>query len=367
MAGKPVVEASNRNLCGTGEKPDVAYVIDPRFPGGTSSAIAQELQALKDVVRPDVYCISSKMFSGTKMAPQLEDVIGELGLRVRWNPEVITADTVILHNPSFLKFQDRLDVKILANRLFVVTHENFTRSTGVEGFDVGICLNQIDRAVLALDKTIAPISCHNRGTVTDWLQQNPEAGHWGVLADDWFNICDFEMVAPEPVPRDRRGRLSRPGFEKFPTLEDMEHCFPEHAESNTILGADNLFDSADEYPHWNLIKYRGMEVPRFFSEIDFMVYFTSPTWRESFGRVLAEAIAAGKIVITDPRTALTFGGAVIGAAPRDVDGIISRYVANPEEYREFTRNAQASLGQFSAGAFCEFYENNVLVIREGAV
>ena len=40
--------------------------------------------------------------------------------------------------------------------------------------------------------------------------------------------------------------------------------------------------------------------------IDFFVYFTAPTWQESFGRVVAEAIAAGKVVLTNPDIGATF-------------------------------------------------------------
>ena len=61
----------------------------------------------------------------------------------------------------------------------------------------------------------------------------------------------------------------------------------------------------------------------FLSGIDFFVYFTNPNWRESFGRVIAEAIAAGKLVITDPGTAATFGDAVVASDGADVDGIIA--------------------------------------------
>ena len=85
--------------------------------------------------------------------------------------------------------------------------------------------------------------------------------------------------------------------------------------------------------------------------IDFMVYFVSPILRESFGRVLAEGVAAGKIVITDPDTAKSFGGAVIGARPEDVDGIIADYLTTPAQYVRDVRAAQDKLDQFSPAAF----------------
>jgi len=82
-----------------------------------------------------------------------------------------------------------------------------------------------------------------------------------------------------------------------------------------------------------------------------MIYFTAPTFRESYGRVLAEAVAAGKIVISDPETASAFGGAVQAAAPQDVNEIIQSYIVNPSTYRSHIRVAQRALEQFSPSAF----------------
>jgi glycosyltransferase involved in cell wall biosynthesis len=82
-----------------------------------------------------------------------------------------------------------------------------------------------------------------------------------------------------------------------------------------------------------------------------MVYFTAPTFRESFGRVLAEGIAAGKVVITDPDTAAIFGDAVVAARPEEVDAIVAGFVAAPDRYAAQVRKAQARLEGFSGEAF----------------
>jgi len=349
--------ASNIKFAGT--KPNIAYVIDPRFPGGTSSAVARELRAVSKLVSPTVYAISSNMFSGDTLAPPLVSAIEDLGLNVHWDPKQISADIVIIHNPSFLKFQKTLGTTILANELFVVTHENFLRPGGEDAFDVSLCLEQIDRASLALRKTLAPISPYNRTTVEHWFAKHQPLGNWSLLADDWFNICDFSFAPPTESPTDRRGRHSRAGFEKFPNLTNMDYCFPKHAESNVILGADSLIDSKDSRRHWQLIPFRGIGVDQFFELIDFMIYFTSPTWRESFGRVLAEAIAAGKVVISDEQTASAFGGAIVSANPQEVDGIVRQYVQNPKKYQNHVIKSQRQLEKFSVHAFQNFFVHSV--------
>ncbi len=340
--------------------PSVAYVIDPRFGGGTSAAVAQELRVVAGLARVRVCAITSRMFRGDRVAPVLEKALQDLGLDLEWDPAKVEADIVILHNPSFLKFQKILPVRILARRLYVVTHENFTRPGGALSFDVAGCLDQIDRASLALEKYLAPISAHNRRGVGDWLVSSEASARWSVLNGDWFNICDFQMLAPTDTPADRRGRLSRAGHEKFPGLDDLELCFPPTAARNLLLGADTLQDVAQDYPHWEIVPFQGMEVARFFEAIDFMIYFTSPGWQESFGRVLAEAIAAGKLVISDADTAANFAGGVIASTPGAVSGVIASYIARPQAYRQQVLSAQSALQGFSAAAFGQFFSENVI-------
>ena len=150
----------------------------------------------------------------------------------------------------------------------------------------------------------------------------------------------------------RRGRHSRPGFEKFPSLEAMLACFPPSAESCVILGGDNfLLPRADATEHWTIFRFRELPLADFFDRIDFHVYFTNPLWREGFGRVIAEAIAAGKVVLTDPGTAEAFGDAVVGCEPDEVDDVIAGFIREPRRYQRFVRAAQASLGRFGPEAF----------------
>lgn len=332
-------------------RPSLAYVVDPRFPGGTSAAVAREINVLRDLVRIEVNAISARMFTDREVHAGLQRAMDELRRPLVWDPRRIAADTVVLHNPSFLKFDREFAPRILSRDLVVVTHENLLRPGGVESFDVGHCLGLIDRAALSVRKWIAPVSPWNRSTVTDWLASHPAFAHWRVMGEDWHNICDFPLRDPTDAPADRRGRHSRPGFEKFPSLADLDLCFPPHAQANVILGADTLIRDGKRRAHWQLFPFQGIEIDSYFNMIDFMVYFTAPTLKESFGRVLAEAIAAGKIVISDPDTAAVFDGAVIAARPAEVDGIVARFVANPALYAAHVRQAQGVLARFSAQAF----------------
>ena len=332
-------------------RPRIAYVIDPCFPGGTAAAVAAELRVVADVADVEVHAIGSRMFAGRPVAPVLARALADLKLNLIWGCRTIRADLILLHNPAFLKFEPGLRSRLIARHLVVVTHENFLRPGGGEGFAAGHCLALIDSASLALCKSLAPVSPWNRATLMDWLRSQPKTGDWRVLARDWFNICDLPLTPPNPAPRDRRGRLSRPGFEKFPSLAAMDQCFPPHAEANIMLGGDTFLASARERPHWTIHPFLSLGAHEFFGMIDFMIYFTSPAWRESFGRVLAEAIAAGKVVICDHASAACFPGAALAATPAEVNAIVAEFIADPALYRRHAERAQKTLERYSPSAF----------------
>jgi hypothetical protein len=330
----------------------LALVLDPRFPGGTSVAAAAEIRALAGVVDLRVVALETAMFPGRGVHPALEAALADHGLDLVRDPPVVHADTIVVHNPSCLRFDDALDVRMSCARAVVVTHENFLRPNGAEAFDVAACLALLETALVCAERVLAPVSSYNRRTVADWLAR--EERGWALAAYDWFNIVDLEPRPPTSRPRDRRGRHSRPGFEKFPSFEVMRAHFPPHAEACIILGGDGLLlEPAAIPPHWDVRRFAVGEVAACLREIDFFVYFTNPLWRESFGRVVAEAIAAGKVVITDPATATSFGDAVIACdgAGDDVDRIIAELVAAPARYAEIVARAQEGLTAFRPEAF----------------
>ena len=333
--------------------PTLAYIVDPRFQGGTSAAVAAELEVAARLARVRFHAIESRMFAGRTPAPVLAERLMALGLAADWDNPVIGGDVAILHNPSFLRFQNRLERRILCRDLVVVTHENLLRPGGAQGFDAAACLHQIAEATLCARRWLAPVSAANRRTVEDWAATHPEGANWRLLPWDWFNIFDLpaDPAPRQTAPADRRGRLSRPGAEKFPGLAELDLCFPEHAQANVILGADRLLAMGLDRPHWRMLPFGSLPVAEFFEEIDFLVYFTAPGWRESFGRVLAEAMGAGKVVLTDAATAAPFGNGAIACTPAEVDAIIARLTGRPDLYDAQVARGRAAVAAFSGAAF----------------
>ena len=328
----------------------LALVLDPRFAGGTSAAAAAEIRALAPIVDLEVVALETRMFSGRRVHPAIEAALADHGLGLTWQPPVVHADTIVLHNPSCLRFDAVLGVRLSCVDAVVVTHENFLRPNGSEAFDVAGCLGLLETALVCGRRRLAPVSGYNRRTVADWLAR---AGReWELFATDWSNIVEAELIPPTASPRDRRGRHSRPGFEKFPALDVMRAHFPPHAEACVILGGDALLLEPAEIPaHWDVRAFGASPVAAFLREIDFFVYFTNLLWSESFGRVVAEAIAAGKVVITDPVTATSFSEAVVVSDGSDVDRIVTELVGAPERYGDLVRRAQSRLAHFAPHAF----------------
>lgn len=330
-------------LGGRQPRPRVALLIEPRFPGGTSGAVAAEIRALAPHVRLSVFALGAAMFRDRPAHPEILRALDEVGLPLRPPPPVIRADTIVLHNPSALKFDTALGPRLSASRIVVVTHENFVRPGGGPGFDVDHCLALVTARAGGADRLLAPVSAANRATVADWLAGRDGAG-WRLSPRDWPNIVAHPFAAAAARPLDRRGRHSRAGFEKFPPLDALRRQFPAHAERCALLGADTLLlDPASIPPHWELHRFGAMPVDDFLAGIDFFVYFTHPFWRESFGRAIAEAIAAGKLVITDPGTAATFGPGVVADDGNGVDAIVAAHVADPRRYAAAVRRSQADL------------------------
>jgi hypothetical protein len=283
------------------------------------------------------------MFRDRPVNPAIAQALAEVGLTLLPEPPVVHADTIVLHNPACLKFDDRLRPRLSAARVLVVTHENFLRPGGSEGFDVAHCLRLVTERTAGGERLLAPVSAPNRASVAAWLAGHEAAG-WRLASADWPNICDGKFLAPTPAPRDRRGRHSRPGFEKFPPLAALRAQFPASAERNAILGADTLLlDPAEPARHWQLMPFGAMPVSEFLASIDFFIYFTNPLYSESFSWAIADAIAAGKVVITDPSTAEHFGPGVIGDHGAEINRIIMALIAEPGRYAAAVRRAQADL------------------------
>lgn len=333
-------------------KPRLTLLIEPRFSGGTSHAVAKEISLLRAHFDLRIVGLKTAMFRDREIAQPLAEALSDAGLELTWAQDRVVDQIVVLHNPSALRFNPSLDVKILCEHFITVAHENFCHPTGVAGFDVAHVFGLLDQVITAKSKQTAPVSPANRATIIECRDQF--SSQWQLTEQNWVNIHDGHNIPATRAPKDRRGRHSRPGYEKFPSEDVLLQLFPPHAEACRIMGAESLQDSV-RLAHCDLLPFNTEPVSEFLQSIDFFVYFTHPSWQESFGRVIAEAIEAGKVVLTDPRTAENFGDGVLGVRPDEVDNLIQSMIQTPDRYVAQAERGQSALARFSDTAF----EHNV--------
>ncbi|MEN8260922.1 MAG: hypothetical protein ABFS02_10105, partial [Pseudomonadota bacterium] len=134
-----------------------------KFPGGTSSALAQEIPTLEKYGLKTIYSPRIRMFSGMEGNRQLGEAIDEFGLTVQEEFSTISANTVVIHNPSAFKFEPLLAFRIVADTIVLVMHENPVNGVGQYQYDVAGVLGIIEDASFCNNLIIAPISEVNRG------------------------------------------------------------------------------------------------------------------------------------------------------------------------------------------------------------
>lgn len=317
--------------------PRIAIISSLNFPGGTATAMAEEISLLTGIGEVAFYNADVKMLRKNPINHTLFQALRSNGVSIRKASGIVSADIVLVHNPSLFKFEDEINFRILAKKVFVIMHENPINAFSSANFRYDKVLNMLHKATISPDFIVAPISGVSRNLIV-------ESGIEFKLAEqDWFNIWSEKSTDPCKAPQDRRGRHSRPGIEKWPSLGDLRKCFPEHAE-NHILGATPLMQKTNfGGATTHLYDFGSLLVEDFLKKIDFYVYFHSSAWHESFGRCIAEAISAGKMVITHDYIEQSFGKACVYCKPDEIEDVISYYIDNPKKYVSKIKAAQRLL------------------------
>ena len=328
----------------------VALLVDPRFPGGTGSAVAAEIRALAPRVNLAVFDLATAMFRGragrTRRSPALWR---SWACRSCREPPVVHADTIVLHNPTCLRFDSALGPRLSAARVIVVTHENFLRPGGCEGFDVGHCLGLVAGRVAGGERLLAPDFGHQPrerrrlAGAASGFGLAPRPGRLAEHLRPAVPRADAHAARPPRPPlacrssrSSRRSRRCAPSSRHRPSAARSSAPTPCFSTARACRRTGSCCASGRcRFP---------ISSPASTSSS------TSPIrcWRESFGRAIAEAIAAGKLVITDPETAEPFGpGVVADTGTGDgIDRIIASHVADPSRYAAAVRRAQADLAAY---------------------
>lgn len=315
---------------------DILFVADPRFEGGSSTAMCVEMRT---AIRQGFSC-GLMMVRGPilrhplQVHPEIRALL-DAGVLERADPGVTTqARVVLIHHPNVLDnfFQPRPNV--ITDKVVVVLHHPVRDRTGRVHYTIENVAAH-GRAAFGCAVILAPVSAVVRAGLPMSLPRDVT-----LLDSNWTNLIELPdwpaRPAHVPGPVAVIGRHSRPDARKWPNrVEDMLAAYPDQPDLIIrILGGGDFLDEL--YPkrpsNWEVLPFAHGGVAAFLAGLDFYVYYHSDEWLEAFGRTILEAICTGLVVILPPEFEVLFGESAVYGQFADVAGKIQYYRNNPEAY-----------------------------------
>lgn len=307
---------------------DVLIIADLRFPGGTSTAIAAEIEAhTRAGYSTGLIALKAPVLKFPHpIHPAIRGCI-DRGLCELVDPATpVSAGLVLLHHPQSFTHLPARPLRVDGEASLLIVHQPPLDAAGGPFYDWG----SIDRNVEAFLGTRplwAPISPRVREQLLG-LSEGPR-----LHASDWHNVLDADawrldrrdLAGPVPVI----GRHSRPDPLKWPASRDeILQLYPASDEFRVrILGVDQALRRllAPVPGNWEVLPFGAITPLDFLRSIDFFVYFHHPRWVEAFGRSIAEAMAAGRLVVLPPYFRSLFQEAAVYAEPAEVVPLLHRF------------------------------------------
>lgn len=338
---------------------DTIYATDFRFPGGNSSLAVAELKAMIDAGRRvGIIQLDSPVNSpGTPIARNVLALLQESGdkISVLSLLDKVSADLVLVRNPSVAQFVDQLETRIVAKNIALIVNSTPVLSDGTgQVYDLQDVYQNLEKLFGLAPKVIA------ESLITKSLATLLGDGD---LFDDgvWPGLIDsdrFRFVSRSP-DADRKpviGRHSRDNKLKWPeTAEGFRRVYvqPQRFETRILGGlseVENMLEQSD-LDAMEIYEFGALEPEVFLEGLDFWVYFTSKRLQESFGMGVAEAMSSGLVVILPENMRTTFGEGAVYCQASEVAETIERYWSSPELYQEQALRArEVALNRFSAAA-----------------
>jgi Glycosyltransferase family 28 C-terminal domain len=300
---------------------DIVAIGDFRFPGGTSSAVAEELRAQGAAgYRTGLIQVKGPILQFPHpINPKVRACIDE-GLADLLDPDVpVSARLVLAHHPSLFHHLPRRALRIEAEaRLLIVHHPPFD-GFGQPNYDCGL-IGRHAEAVLGGEVVWAPVGPAVRRQFAALDDPPP------LLPVDWYNVLDTRpWQVPRSGPLEVRpiiGRHSRPDPLKWP--DDRAATLAAYPDEPGFMvrilgGGSFLRDLMGRYPsNWEVLPFDAIPPGHFLATIDFFVYYHHSQWVEAFGRSIVEAMASGAVAVLPRDFEALFGEGAIYAAPNEV-------------------------------------------------
>ena len=329
---------------------DVVIVSDFRLPGGTTSSIAEEVQAQSDAgLRTTLIHVASSVTNyALPWSRHIRRIVGLPHVSLRTPGSRVHAKLIIVRHPTvILSTRHRLQ-NVTGDNVLIIANHAAIDAGGKEHYDIAAADAKL-RDMFDAEPIWAPIGPVVRGTMLQQTQQIPFRQH------DWVNIFSVPdevesrtgFLQETPVI----GRHSRPQPGKWPrTGRDILAAYPDSASCTVrVLGGADVAEHLLGYvpANWEVTPFGGEDPVKFLRRIDFWVYMHHPDLKEAFGRAAMEALAAGCVAILPPYMQELFGDAALYANPHQVTALVDEYFADRQKFLAQSAKAQEFARGFS--------------------
>ncbi|GAA4119739.1 glycosyltransferase [Enteractinococcus coprophilus] len=320
---------------------DVVFMTDFRFPGGTSSLTLQEIQAAAEAgYRVGYIQMNSPLnASNTPISPklfelQLHGYVEQVGLQ-----DVARIELLVVRHPSVATYMDGQETNLeVKQTLLIVNNPPVLRDGQGMVFDLSLSVENLDKVFSLQSYVIA------ESRVTQRLCRGLVAES-RLLDRTWPGLVgSYTSSLPSFAEKPTVGRHSRDHSLKWPSsIQEFNWAYTSSEFHTKFLGgADALVKKlgSDALAEKTVYSFGEIPVEEFLSSVDFWVYFHDSTLTESFGMSIAEAMAAGKVVILPHYLEANFGEGAIYAEPSEVESLVREFWTSPDAYKKQASKAQ---------------------------